>query len=315
MELDHPLSASELPQHSQKDEAMTLQTALAQFAQSQITLDWDEWFALVLAAHKEPGQWRGAWARLDPADRKAFVALLRKDAGPLSDHILRSIVRNTPTDSDDPLLELACDDAADATDRQLKRLNELKIAAESDIQALSQVLETYTSIEELRSEEQRLREEIDQNPELAERHALEEHIRQLKTYRDSLLSRDRNERETEQRRLIEETELLKAEKDKLESEIRRARGERSAAKKELTEVQDEWNQEQAHLEELHTQIRDLEGRLEQTRAMTDDLTSFTNNLHSTLQQASSDLNTMSQKLKAIIGRKLPLPWPFRSGRG
>ena len=294
---------------------MTLQAALIRFARSQTMLDWDEWFALVLAAHKGPRQWRGAWEGLEPADRKTLVTLFRKDAGPLSDHILRSIADNTPTDSDDPLLELARDDAADATNRQLERLDELKRAVEDDVRGLSQVLESYTAIEELRSEKQRWQEKIAQDPELAERHALEEHIRQLKTYRDSLLSRDRNERETEQRRLIEETELLKAKKDKLESEIRRARGERSAAKKELTEVQDEWNQEQAHLEELHTQIRDLEGRLEQTRAMTDDLTSFTNNLHSTLQQASSDLNTMSQKLKAIIGRKLPLPWPFRSGRG
>lgn len=105
---------------------MTLQTALAQFAQSQTMLDLDEWFALVLAAHKDPSHWRGAWTSLEPADRKALVTLLRKEAGPLSDHILRIIVDNTPPDSDNALLELARDDAADATNRQLERLDELK---------------------------------------------------------------------------------------------------------------------------------------------------------------------------------------------
>ena len=165
---------------------MTLQAALIRFARSQTMLDWDEWFALVLAAHKGPRQWRGAWEGLEPADRKTLVTLFRKDAGPLSDHILRSIADNTPTDSDDPLLELARDDAADATNRQLERLDELKRAVEDDVRGLSQVLESYTAIEELRSEKQRWQEKIAQDPELAERHALEEDIHRLKTYRDSL---------------------------------------------------------------------------------------------------------------------------------
>lgn len=294
---------------------MTLQAALIRFARSQTMLDWDEWFALVLAAHKGPRQWRGAWEGLEPADRKTLVTLLRKDAGPLSDHILRSIANNTPTDSDDPLLELARDDAADATNRQLERLDELKRAVEDDVRGLSQVLESYTAIEELRSEKQRWQEKIDQDPELAERHALEEDIHRLKTYRDSLLGRDWDERQAEHQRLIEETESLRAKKKELESVIRQACKDRSVAEKELTEARDEWNQEQAHLEELRTQIHDLESRLERTRAVTDDLTSFTSNLQSTLQQASGDLNAMSRTLKGIIGRKLFLPSPFRSGRG
>lgn len=294
---------------------MTLQAALIRFARSQTMLDWDEWFALVLAAHKGPRQWRGAWEGLEPADRKTLVTLFRKDAGPLSDHILRSIADNTPTDSDDPLLELARDDAADATNRQLERLDELKRAVEDDVRGLSQVLESYTAIEELRSEKQRWQEKIAQDPELAERHALEEDIHRLKTYRDSLLGRDWDERQAEHQRLIEETESLRAKKKELESAIRQARKDRSVAEKELTEARDEWNQEQAHLEELRTQIHDLESRLERTRAMTDDLTSFTSNLQSTLQQASGDLNAMSRTLKGIIGRKLFLPSPFRSGRG
>ena len=294
---------------------MTLQTALIRFARSQAMLDWDEWFALVLAAHKAPRQWRGAWESLEPADRKTLVTLLRNDADPLSDHILRSIAGNTSTDSDDPLLELARDDAADATNRQLERLDELKRAVEDDVRGLSQVLESYTAIEELRSEKQRWQEKIAQDPELAERHALEEDIHRLKTYRDSLLGRDWDERQAEHQRLIEETESLRAKKKELESAIRQARKDRSVAEKELTEARDEWNQEQAHLEELRTQIHDLESRLERTRAMTDDLTSFTSNLQSTLQQASGDLNTMSRTLKRIIGRKLFLSSPFRSGRG
>lgn len=294
---------------------MTLQTALIRFARSQAMLDWDEWFALVLAAHKAPRQWRGAWESLEPADRKTLVTLLRNDADPLSDHILRSIAGNTPTDSDDPLLELARDDAADATNRQLERLDELKRSVESDVQSLSQALESYTAIEELRSEEHRLREKIAQDPELAERHALEETIHRLKTYKESLLGRDWDERQAEHQSLIEETESLRADKKKLENEIRQARKDRSTAEKELTEVRDEWNQEQAHLEELRTQIRDLESRLEQARIMTDDLTSFTSNLQSTLQQASGNLNAMSRKFRGIIGRKLLLPSPFRSSRG
>ena len=220
---------------------MTLQTMLTQFARSQIMLDWDEWFALVLAAHKDPEQWRGAWIRLDPADRKALITLLRKDTGPLSDHVLRSIMHDTPTDSDDPMLESALDDAADATNRQLERLDELKRSVESDVQSLSQALESYTAIEELRSEEHRLREKIAQDPELAERHALEETIHRLKTYKESLLGRDWDERQAEHQSLIEETESLRADKKKLENEIRQARKDRSTAEKELTEVRDEWN--------------------------------------------------------------------------
>lgn len=291
---------------------MTLQTMLAQFARSQITLDWDEWFTLVLAAHKEPGQWREAWASLDSADRKALITLLRKDAGPLSDHVLRSIMHDTPTDSDDPMLESALDDAADATDRQLKRLNELKRMAERDVQDAQtlSVIKDYIAIEELRSEAQRLREELDNNPEFAERRSLEKDIHRLHTLRESLLGRDWDERRAERQHLVDETDSLKLKRKKVEDAIRQAREDRFDAEKKLAEVQREWDQEQAHLEGLSTQIRDLEGRLEQTRAMTDDLKSFTSNLHSTLQQASSDLNTMRQKLKAIIGRKLSLPWPF-----
>ena len=291
---------------------MTLQTMLAQFARSQITLDWDEWFALVLAAHKEPGQWREAWTSLDSADRKALIALLHKDAGPLSDHVLRSIMCDTPTDSDDPILESALDDAADATDRQLRRLNELKRMAERDVQDAQtlSVIKDYIAIEELRSEAQRLREELDNNPEFAERRSLEKDIHRLHTLRESLLGRDWDERRAARQHLVDETESLRVEKNELEDTIRQARKDRLDAEKKLAEVQREWDQEQAHLEGLSTQIRDLEGRLEQTRAMTDDLKSFTSNLHSTLQQASSDLNTMRQKLKAIIGRKLSLPWPF-----
>ena len=210
---------------------------------------------------------------------------------------------------------MARDDAADATNRQLERLDELKRAVESDVQSLSQALESYTEIEELRSEEHRLREKIAQDPELAERHALEETIHRLKTYKESLLGRDWDERRAEHQSLIEDTESLRADKKKLENEIRQARKDRSTAEKELTEVRDEWNREQDHLEELRTQIRDLESRLEQARIMTDDLTSFTSNLQSTLQQASGDLNTMSRTLKRIIGRKLFLSSPFRSGRG
>ena len=272
---------------------MTLQTALAQFAQSQTTLGWDEWFALVLAAHKEPSHWRGAWTNLEPADREALVTLLRKEAGPLSDHILRSIVHDTPTDSDNALLELARDDAADATNRQLERLDELKKAVERDVQSLSQVLESYTAIEELRSEEQRLREEISQDPKLAERHALEEEIHRLKTYKDSLLGRDWDERRDEHRRIVDETESLRAEKNELESAIRQARKDRSTAEKELAEVQRERAQEQARLEELRTQMHDLENRLEQT---------------------SGKLSTMSRKLKETVGRLFSFS-PFRSSRG
>lgn len=291
---------------------MTLQTMLAQFARSQITLDWDEWFTLVLAAHKEPGQWREAWASLDSADRKALITLLRKDAGPLSDHVLRSIMRDTPTDSDDPMLESALDDAADATDRQLRRLNELKRMAERDVQDAQtlSVIKDYIAIEELRSEAQRLREELDNNPEFAERRSLEKDIHRLHTLRESLLGRDWDERRAARQHLVDETDSLRLKRNELEDTIRQAREDRFDAEKKLAEVQREWDQEQAHLEGLSTQIRDLEGRLEQTRAMTDDLKSFTSNLHSTLQQASSDLNTMRQKLKAIIGRKLSFPWPF-----
>ena len=291
---------------------MTLQTMLTQFARSQIMLDWDEWFALVLAAHKDPEQWRGAWIRLDPADRKALITLLRKDTGPLSDHVLRSIMRDTPTDSDDPMLESALDDAADATDRQLRRLNELKRMAERDVQDAQtlSVIKDYIAIEELRSEAQRLREELDNNPEFAERRSLEKDIHRLHTLRESLLGRDWDERRAERQHLVDETDSLKLKRKKVEDAIRQAREDRFDAEKKLAEVQREWDQEQAHLEGLSTQIRDLEGRLEQTRAMTDDLKSFTSNLHSTLQQASSDLNTMRQKLKAIIGRKLSFPWPF-----
>ena len=291
---------------------MTLQTMLTQFARSQIMLDWDEWFALVLAAHKDPEQWRGAWISLDPADRKALITLLRKDTGPLSDHVLRSIMHDTPTDSDDPMLESALDDAADATDRQLKRLNELKRMAERDVQDAQtlSVIKDYIAIEELRSEAQRLREELDNNPEFAERRSLEKDIHRLHTLRESLLGRDWDERRAERQHLVDETDSLRLKRNELEDTIRQAREDRFDAEKKLAEVQREWDQEQAHLEGLSTQIRDLEGRLEQTRAMTDDLKSFTNNLHSTLQQASSDLNTMRQKLKAIIGRKLSFPWPF-----
>lgn len=272
---------------------MTLQTALAQFAQSQTMLDWDEWFALVLAAHKDPSHWRGAWTSLEPADRKVIVTLLRKEAGPLSDHILRSIVRDTPTDSNNALLEWARDDADDATNRQLERLDELKRAVEEDVQALSQVLESYTAIEELRSKAQRLRDEIAQNPELAERHALEERIHRLETFKNSLLSRDWEERWAEHRRLVDETESLRAEKNELEKKIRQARKDRSEAEKELAEIQREWSQEQARLEELSTQMHDLENRLEQT---------------------SGKLSTMSRKLKETVGRLFSLSL-FRSSRG
>ena len=281
---------------------MTLQTMLAQFARSQITLDWDEWFALVLAAHKEPGQWREAWTSLDSADRKALIALLHKDAGPLSDHVLRSIMRDTPTDSDDPILESALDDAADATDRQLERLSELKRVAESDVQALL-VLKDYTTIEELRSEAQRLREEIAHNPEFAERRSLEENIHRLRTYRESLLSRDWDERRAEHQHLVDETESLRVEKNELEDTIRQARKDRLDAEKELAEVQREWDQEQTHLQEVRTQIRDLEDRLEQLRTMADDLTRFTSDLQSTLKHDSGRLSAMSRKLKDIIGEK------------
>lgn len=281
---------------------MTLQTMLAQFARSQITLDWDEWFALVLAAHKEPGQWCEAWTSLDSADRKALITLLRKDAGPLSDHVLRSIMRDTPTDSDDPILESALDDAADATDRQLERLSELKRIAESDAQALL-VLKDYTAIEELRSEAQRLREEIAHNPEFAERRSLEENIHRLRTYRESLLSRDWDERRAEHQHLVNETESLRVEKNELEDTIRQARKDRLNAEKELAEVQREWDQEQTHLQEVRTQIRDLEDRLEQLRTMAEDLTRFTSDLQSTLKHDSGRLNAMSRKLKDIIGEK------------
>lgn len=272
---------------------MTLQAALAYFAQSQTVLGWDEWFTLVLAAHKEPSHWHGAWTSLEPADREALVTLLRKEAGPLSDHILRSIVRDTPTDSDDALLELARDDVADATNRQLERLDELKRAVEEDGQALSQVLESYTAIEELRSEAQRLREEIAQDPELAKRHALEEKIHQLKTFKNSLLSRDWDERRAEHRRLVDETETLRIEKNELESAIRQARKDRSTAEKELAEVQREWGQEKARLEELSAQMHDLENHLEQT---------------------SGELSNMIRKLKGNVGRLFSLS-PFRSSRG
>ncbi len=272
---------------------MTLQTALAQFAQSQTMLDLDEWFALVLAAHKDPSHWRGAWTSLEPADRKALVTLLRKEAGPLSDHILRIIVDNTPPDSDNALLELARDDAADATNRQLERLDELKKAVKEDEQALSQVLDSYAAIEELRSKAQRLREEIYQDPELAERHALEEEIHRLETYKNSLLSRDQRERETEYQSLVGDTEELRTEKNELEKKIRQARKDRSEAEKKLTEIQCEWSQEQTRLKDLRRQMHDLEDSLEQT---------------------SGNLSTMSQKLKETVGRLLSLS-PFRSSRG
>lgn len=272
---------------------LTLQTALAQFVRSQTTLDWDEWFALVLAAHKEPHQWRETWASLESTDRKALLALLRKDAGPLSDYILRSIVHNTPTDSDDPLLELARDDAADAMNRQLERLGELKRTVEEDERSLSQVLESYTAIEQLRSKVQRLREEIAQDSELAERHSLEKDIYRLSTYKESLLSRDWDERRAEKQRLIDETDSLRTKKNELEDAIRQAREDRFTAEKKLDEVQREWDQEQARLQELRTQIHDLENRLDQT---------------------SGKLNTMSRKLKEIIGGLFPFSH-FRSGRG
>ena len=295
---------------------MTLQTALTQFARSQTTLDWDEWFALVLAAHKEPNRWHGTWASLAPADRKALIALLRRDAGPLSDHILRSILCDTPTDSDDPVLEWALDDATDATERQLERLNELKKDLKDDVQTASQALDSYITIEELRREVQRLREEAAQDPEIAKRRSLEEAIHRLRTYRETLLSRDWDERQAEHQHLVDETESLRAEKNELENAIRQAREDRSNAEKKFIATQHAWEQEQTHLKELRSQIHDLEYRINQVYVVTDRLTEIVDTLQSTLRCASEELSTMGRNLKKMssipsIDEKSWFPFPKR----
>lgn len=62
---------------------MTLQTVLARIAGSETSLDWDEWYALALAAHERPGQWEEAWAGLATEDREALLNRLSHDADPL----------------------------------------------------------------------------------------------------------------------------------------------------------------------------------------------------------------------------------------
>ena len=189
---------------------MTLQTMLARLARSQSELDWDEWYVLALAAHKEPDQWRGAWERLDADDREALLTRLHNDAGPLADHVIRSILPRELTELDDPTLELAHEDAAAATARQLERLKRIGRRAELDTGEARAALEAHIDIESLRQEAERLRAQAARDPELAERNALEKEITRLKALMSTLQAYDWKAREAEQRRLAGDTEALKA---------------------------------------------------------------------------------------------------------
>ena len=278
---------------------MTLQTMLARLARSQSELDWDEWYVLALAAHEEPDQWRGAWERLDADDREALLTRLHNDAGPLADHVIRSILPGGSTQPDDPTLELAHEDAAAATARQLERLKRIGRRAELDTGEVRAALEAHIDIESLRQEAERLRAQAARDPELAERNALEKEITRLKALMSTLQAYDWKAREAEQRRLAGDTEALKANKTRLEESIREARQEHEHAKQELAEVQAEWQQKQARLESLRTQVTETQQRVAQVQAVAQGLDRLIHDLHSALDQASAQLTGTGQALTQL----------------
>lgn len=284
---------------------MSLQTMLVRLARSQSELDWDEWYVLALAAHEEPDRWRGAWEGLGADDREALLTRLHNDAGPLADHVIRSILPGGSTQPDDPTLELAHEDAAAAAARQLGRLRRIREEARLESGEARAALDAHIDIERLRGEAERLRARAARDPELAERNALEEEITRLKALMSTLRAYDWEAREAEQRRLAGDAEILKAGKTRLEESIREARQEHERAKRELAEAREVWRREQARLESARTQIDDIQQRVDQVRAVAQGLGRLVHDLQPALDQASARLGSTSRAL-VRLGAAPPL---------
>lgn len=291
---------------------MTLQTVLARIAGSETSLDWDEWYALALAAHERPGQWEEAWAGLATEDREALLSRLSHDADPLSDYLIRCLLPNDLTDLSDPTLDLATDEALEAGDRQLRRLEEIRQRTHADVETVRRALNEHTRIEELQQEELRLRQEVANGPGAAQRQALEKEIERLRSELVSLSAYDPAERQQLRTRLQEEAEALRTEKQSLERSIRQARQERAgtekdiaAARAQLAEIKDQWAQEQDRLASLQEQVSNLQAHIGQAQDVAQDIDDLAHGLRSGLESTSNGLRGIGNRLRSMFHPRRP----------